>query len=74
LSGGPASIYAEGAPRADARVLELGVPVLGICYGLQYIAATLGGEVARAAAREYGPATLHVPSPHALFEDVPESG
>jgi GMP synthase (glutamine-hydrolysing) len=73
LSGGPASIYAEGAPRADARVLELGVPVLGICYGLQYLAATLGGEVARAAAREYGPATLHVPSPHALFDGVPES-
>jgi GMP synthase (glutamine-hydrolysing) len=74
LSGGPASIYAEGAPRADARVLELGVPVLGIiCYGLQYIAATLGGEVARAAAREYGPATLLVPSPHALFDGVPES-
>ena len=72
LSGGPASIYAEGAPRADARVLELGVPVLGICYGLQFIAATLGGEVARAAAREYGPATLRVPSPHALFEGVPE--
>jgi len=72
LSGGPASIYAEGAPRADARVLELGVPVLGICYGLQYIAATLGGEVARAAAREYGPATLRVPAPHALFDGVPE--
>jgi GMP synthase (glutamine-hydrolysing) len=71
LSGGPASIYADGAPRADTRVLELGVPVLGICYGLQYIAATLGGEVARAAAREYGPASLRVPKSHPLFDGVP---
>ncbi len=73
LSGGPASIYAEGAPRADPRVLELGVPVLGICYGLQYVTVTLGGEVARAAAREYGPAALHVPRPHPLFDGVPDT-
>jgi GMP synthase (glutamine-hydrolysing) len=73
LSGGPASIYAEGAPRADPGVLELGVPVLGICYGLQFLAYTLGGKVAKAAAREYGPATLRVPAPHPLFDGVPES-
>jgi GMP synthase (glutamine-hydrolysing) len=73
LSGGPASIYVEGAPRADAGVLELGVPVLGICYGLQYLAYTLGGKVAKAAAREYGPATLRVASPHPLFDGMPES-
>ncbi|UCH78851.1 MAG: glutamine-hydrolyzing GMP synthase [Candidatus Coatesbacteria bacterium] len=73
LSGGPASVYAEGAPRADAAIFELGVPVLGICYGLQDLAATLGGEVARAAAREYGPATLRVASAHPLFDGVPES-
>lgn len=72
LSGGPASIYAEGAPRADPGVLELDVPVLGICYGLQYLAYTLGGKVAKAAAREYGPATLTVKSPHPLFDGVPE--
>jgi len=71
LSGGPASIYAPDAPHADAGVLELGVPVLGICYGLQFIATTLGGDVARAAAREYGPAELAVGSGHPLFAGVP---
>src|SRR5258708_2094543 len=60
LSGGPASVYAEGAPTLDPRVLELGVPVLGICYGLQLIAQVLGGKVERAAAREYGHARLVV--------------
>ena len=73
LSGGPASVYADDAPRADPAVFDLGVPLLGICYGLQYITATLGGEVARAAAREYGPATLHVKSPHPLFDGIPEN-
>ena len=73
LSGGPASVYADDAPRADPAIFDLGVPVLGICYGLQYITATLGGEVARAAAREYGPATLHVKSPHPLFDGIPEN-
>lgn len=73
LSGGPASVYADDAPRADPAIFDLGVPALGICYGLQYITATLGGEVARAAAREYGPATLHVKSPHPLFDGIPEN-
>jgi len=54
LSGGPASIYAEGAPRLDPRVLDLGVPVLGICYGLQAMAHALGGKVAPSSRREYG--------------------
>ena len=58
LSGGPASVLAEGSPRADAAVFELGVPVLGICYGLQLIAHELGGKVDKAAHREYGPATI----------------
>jgi len=48
LSGGPASVYGEGAPQLDKRVLELGVPVLGICYGLQLLAHVLGGKVERA--------------------------
>jgi GMP synthase (glutamine-hydrolysing) len=72
LSGGPASIYADDAPRVDPTVFDLGIPVLGICYGLQYITATLGGEVARAAAREYGPAALNIKSPKPLFEGLPK--
>jgi GMP synthase (glutamine-hydrolysing) len=60
LSGGPSSIYDEGAPRLDPAVLARGVPVLGICYGLYVICDALGGEVAPARSREYGAATLDV--------------
>ncbi len=58
LSGGPASVYEEGAPRISREVLELGVPVLGICYGMQLIADLMGGTVAKAAGREYGFANI----------------
>jgi GMP synthase (glutamine-hydrolysing) len=58
LSGGPASIYDPGAPQLDPKMLQLGVPVLGICYGLQAIAHTLGGKVEPAQEREYGRAAL----------------
>ena len=54
LSGGPASVYAEGAPQVDPALFEAGVPVLGICYGFQAMARALGGEVARTGAGEYG--------------------
>jgi len=54
LSGGPSSVYEEGAPALDGGILELGVPTLGICYGFQVMAAQLGGEVARTGNREYG--------------------
>jgi GMP synthase (glutamine-hydrolysing) len=54
LSGGPSSVYAEGAPAFDAAIFELGVPVLGICYGFQVMATALGGTVAQTGAREYG--------------------
>jgi GMP synthase (glutamine-hydrolysing) len=60
LSGGPASVYAPGAPSVDPRIFELGVPVLGICYGLQLIAHLLGGKVEPATAREYGHARVVV--------------
>ncbi len=60
LSGGPASVEAEGSPHSDPKVFELGVPVLGICYGLQLMAKQLGGRVARAQEREYGSASLEV--------------
>ena len=58
LSGGPASVYAEDAPKIDPGVLELGVPVLGFCYGHQIMAVTLGGEVAHSEVGEYGPAQI----------------
>jgi GMP synthase (glutamine-hydrolysing) len=71
LSGGPASVYDPGAPVCDPRVLSLGIPVLGICYGLQWIAHTLGGQVQRAARREYGPAELDVRDGSPLFAQLP---
>ena len=58
LSGGPASVYAEDAPKIDPEVLELGIPVLGFCYGQQIMAATLGGKVGHTEKGEYGPATI----------------
>ncbi|MFC6356938.1 glutamine-hydrolyzing GMP synthase [Luethyella okanaganae] len=54
LSGGPSSVYEEGAPRFDPAIFELGIPVLGICYGFQVMATALGGEVAHTGLREYG--------------------
>ena len=54
LSGGPASVYEEGAPRCDPELFRLGIPVLGICYGMQLACQALGGEVSAAEAREYG--------------------
>jgi len=71
LSGGPASVYAEGAPHPDPQVFSLGIPLLGICYGLQLLAFHLGGEVSRAARREYGRAQLHITAAEDLFADVP---
>ncbi|GAB4339506.1 MAG: glutamine-hydrolyzing GMP synthase [Calditrichia bacterium] len=72
LSGGPSSVYAEGAPHCDAGVLNLGKPVLGICYGLQLIAYLNGGEVDKAARREFGKAELYRNVSHPLFEGVPD--
>jgi GMP synthase (glutamine-hydrolysing) len=71
LSGGPASVLAEGSPRVDAAVWGLSVPVLGICYGLQLIAHELGGKVDRAAHREYGPATIDARGDCELFRGLP---
>ena len=59
LSGGPASVYEDGAPHAPAYVFEAGLPVLGICYGMQLLAHQLGGKVTPDAAREYGHAVIH---------------
>ena len=60
LSGGPASVLASDAPVVDVKLFELGVPVLGICYGMQLLSKLLGGSVCKGAAREYGPARLAV--------------
>jgi GMP synthase (glutamine-hydrolysing) len=74
LSGGPASVYASGAPRLPDYVLAQGVPVLGICYGMQLLARHLEGRVAPAAKREYGPAEVELIGPDApLFADLPSS-
>jgi GMP synthase (glutamine-hydrolysing) len=73
LSGGPASVYDEGAPACDPAILSLGVPVLGICYGMQLACRFLGAKVERAAHREYGRASLSVQDRRGLFHAVPES-
>ncbi len=71
LSGGPASTIAEGSPRPDWGIFDLGVPILGICYGLQVAACRFGGRVVNASAREYGRTELDVADPHDLLEGVP---
>jgi GMP synthase (glutamine-hydrolysing) len=71
LSGGPASVYEEGAPRLDRELLELGVPVLGICYGMQLIALELGGRVEGAEVGEFGRSQLTVAEPGRLLAGTP---
>jgi GMP synthase (glutamine-hydrolysing) len=71
LSGGPASVYAEDAPEVDPGLWELGVPTLGICYGMQLMARDLGGRVERTGASEFGRTELHAEG-GSLFEHVPE--
>ena len=74
LSGGPASVYGEGAPRAPAYIYESGLPILGICYGMQEIASALGGRVVPSDTREFGHAVLHRAEPTTpLFDGLPES-
>lgn len=70
LSGGPSSVYDEGAPTADPRIFELGIPVLGICYGMQLMAHLLGGKVLPGESKEYGKTDLHVESGGVLFEGL----
>jgi GMP synthase (glutamine-hydrolysing) len=67
LSGGPSSVYDEGAPGIDPGILELGIPVLGICYGMQLLARVEGGEVVRAGAGEYGRAEVWVQRAEGIF-------
>jgi GMP synthase (glutamine-hydrolysing) len=70
LSGGPSSVYDKGAPAPDMEVFKLGIPILGICYGMQIIAHYLGGKVAKAQKREYGRAELIIDDDSDLFKGI----
>ena len=72
LSGGPSSIYQENAPVCDPGVFKLGVPLLGICYGMQLTAHLLGGTVSRATSREYGNTRLFIDSSSGIFAQIPD--
>ncbi|HXQ25571.1 MAG TPA: glutamine-hydrolyzing GMP synthase [Candidatus Acidoferrales bacterium] len=71
LSGGPSSVYDKDAPVCDLKILELGVPMLGICYGMQWLTYSLGGKVERAERREYGRAKLKIERDSKLFSGLP---
>lgn len=73
LSGGPSSVYEENAPGCDRRIFGMGVPVLGICYGMQLMAHVLGGDVVRSGLREYGKTTVFVDDPSDLFAGIGSS-
>ena len=72
LSGGPSSIYEKNSPKCDERIFDLGIPVLGICYGMQFMVKALGGTVKSSQKREYGFAALHVKKHEGLFKGVGE--
>ncbi len=74
LSGGPASVYDEGAPKVSPELFALGVPVLGICYGMQLMTHLLGGRVERSVKREYGPAELEITRNEDLFYGLKKGG
>lgn len=73
FSGGPNSVYDENAFLVDPKIYDLGLPILGICYGMQLLAYQLGGKVEPGKLREYGPAQLHIESKNALCSDLPET-
>ena len=70
LSGGPSSVYANDAPIPDIKIFQLGIPVLGICYGMQLMAHLFGGKVAKAARREYGKAELIIDNRMSIFQGI----
>jgi len=72
FSGGPNSIYEEDAPKCDPAILESGIPILGICYGMQLMQYVMGGKVEKADSREYGRTEIDVVHPTQLFEGLPE--
>lgn len=72
LSGGPASVYGKGSPQPDPEIFNLGIPILGICYGMQVTCQTEGGQVAAGQTREFGNAPCRVLNPEGLFAGVPQ--
>jgi len=74
LSGGPSSVYDEGAPTLPRYVLESGLPVLGLCYGMQLLAHSLGGQVAPSQSREYGPASVELTADDLLWTNLNRNG
>lgn len=72
FSGGPNSVYAEGSPRCDERIFDLGIPVLGICYGMQLMTHHFKGKVEKAKLREYGKATVQLQDSSLLYDDLQE--
>ncbi len=72
FTGGPASVYADNAPKCDGEIFRLGIPILGICYGGQLMAAALGGWVSRSKSGEYGKTPLKVNQASLLFKDIPQ--
>ena len=71
LSGGPFSVFESGHPRMDRRILDMGIPILGICYGMQLLAEIMGGTVEKGKEGEYGPARIEVEDPTGIFRDMP---
>lgn len=71
LSGGPASVYENGAPKCDPEIFKLGIPVLGICYGMQLACKSLGTDVKRAPSREFGKAICKTKSADGIFKNIP---
>lgn len=72
FTGGPASVYAENAPKCTKEIFELGIPVLGICYGMQLMTHMLGGKVQRADKREYGVTSVNINNSSKLFKGFEE--
>ncbi|HET9941962.1 MAG TPA: glutamine-hydrolyzing GMP synthase, partial [Terriglobia bacterium] len=70
LSGGPDSVYEQGAPACDGRIYELGIPILGVCYGMQLLAKDLGGKVVPGAEREYGSRDIETIAPSRLLDGI----
>ena len=73
LTGGPNSVYEEGAATCSKELFEMGIPVLGLCYGAQLMSFVLGGNVERASAREYGKTETHFDTSSKMFAGIPET-
>ncbi|MCJ7631361.1 GMP synthase (glutamine-hydrolyzing), partial [Candidatus Bathyarchaeota archaeon] len=73
LSGGPASVYEKNAPKCDPKIFDLGIPILGICYGMQLGCQTLGATIVPAKKREYGRTNLSILDKTDLFANLPDS-